>query len=109
MANSAFYDKALADFDGVTNMQRDDWAQSASWIHTMKVERRDEFMRHMESKNVMVSRVHERNDKHSCVKEFQTALPKLEQLVGEMICIPNGWWVSEEDRAYVVDCIRQGW
>jgi hypothetical protein len=27
----------------------------------------------------------------------------------EMVCIPNGWWVSEEDRAYIVDCIRQGW
>jgi dTDP-4-amino-4,6-dideoxygalactose transaminase len=109
MANSAFYDKALAGLDGVTNMQRDDWAESASWIHTMKVERRDDFMRHMESKNVMVSRVHERNDKHSCVKEFQTALPNLEKLVDEMICIPNGWWLSEEDREYVVDCIKQGW
>jgi dTDP-4-amino-4,6-dideoxygalactose transaminase len=109
MDNSAYYDQALVDLDGVTNMRRDDWAQSASWIHTIKVERRDDFMRHMEDKNVMVSRVHERNDKHSCVAEFQADLPNLEILVGQMICIPNGWWISEEDREYVVDCIRQGW
>ena len=66
-------------------------------------------MRHMDSKNIMVSRVHERNDKHSCVAEYQAELPNLEELVTQMICIPNGWWVSEEDRAYVVDAIKEGW
>jgi len=107
--NSAFYDKALADVAGVTNMRRDPWADSAAWIHTIKVERRDDFMRHMESRKIMVSRVHERNDKHSCVREFAAPLPLLDQLSTEMICIPNGWWISAEDRQYVVDCIREGW
>jgi dTDP-4-amino-4,6-dideoxygalactose transaminase len=107
--NAAWYDGALADVPGVTNMRRDDWAESAAWIHTIKVERRDDFMRHMEACNIMVSRVHERNDKHSCVSEFKAPLPQLDQLVTEMICIPSGWWVSEEDRTYVADCIKRGW
>jgi len=107
--NSAWYDQALADVDGVTNMKRDDWAESASWIHTIKVERRDDFMRHMESCNIMTSRVHERNDKHTCVSEFAAPLPQLDKLVSEMICIPNGWWISPEDREYVVECMRKGW
>jgi hypothetical protein len=63
----------------------------------------------MDSKGIMASRVHERNDKHSCVSEFTTSLPHLDQLVGEMICIPNGWWVTAEDREYIVDCIKAGW
>ncbi len=107
--NAAFYDDALDGVDGVTNMRRDPWAESAAWIHTIKVERRDDFMRHMEARKVMVSRVHERNDKHSCVREFAAPLPLLDQLSKEMICIPNGWWVSPEDREYVVECIREGW
>jgi len=107
--NSAWYDRELAGVEGVTNMRRDPWADSASWIHTIKVDRRDDFMRHMESCNIMVSRVHERNDKHSCVSEFVAPLPQLDSLVTEMICIPNGWWVSEEDRQYVLECIKQGW
>lgn len=107
--NAAYYDQALAGVDGVTNMRRDPWAESAAWIHTIKVERRDDFMRHMEARKVMVSRVHERNDKHSCVREFTAPLPLLDQLSKQMICIPNGWWISPEDREYVVECIREGW
>jgi len=26
-----------------------------------------------------------------------------------MLHIPCGWWVSDEQRQYVVDCIRRGW
>jgi len=25
------------------------------------------------------------------------------------ICIPVGWWVSKEDREYIVKCIKEGW
>ena len=107
--NSAWYDQALADVDGVTVMRRDPWAESACWIHTIKVERRADFMRYMEAQNIMVSRVHERNDKHSCVREFQAPLPKLDELAGEMVCIPNGWWITPEDREYIVECMRRGW
>ena len=57
----------------------------------------------------MVSRVHERNDKHSCVSQYTRALPSLDKIVKEMICIPNGWWVSNEEREYIVDCIKGGW
>jgi len=107
--NTAWYDEALANVPGVTNMHRHDWADSAAWIHTIKVERREDFTRHMEACNIMVSRVHERNDKHSCVSQFKAPLPQLDKLVAEMICIPNGWWISDEDREYVVECIKKGW
>jgi dTDP-4-amino-4,6-dideoxygalactose transaminase len=108
-SNAAYFDAELQNIAGVNLMRRDDWADSASWIYTLKVERRQDFMRYMTEKGVMVSRVHERNDKHSCVAEFNAPLPNLDKLSEEMICIPNGWWVSEADRAYIVDCIRQGW
>jgi hypothetical protein len=43
------------------------------------------------------------------VAEFAVPLPKLDQLVSQMICIPNGWWISPEDREYVLECIKKGW
>ena len=66
-------------------------------------------MEHMRDCNIMVSRVHERNDKHSCAREFKTQLPNLDKLVSEMICIPNGWWITKEEREYIVECIQKGW
>ncbi len=63
----------------------------------------------MKECGIMVSRVHERNDIHSCVKKYKADLPNLNNLVKEMICIPVGWWVTPEDRQYIVDCIKGGW
>jgi len=108
-ANSAYFDAELEGVAGITNMRRDDWAESAAWIHTIKAERRDDFMRAMEGHGIATSRVHERNDKHTCVAEFAADLPNVDSLVSEMVCIPNGWWVSEEDRQYIIECIKKGW
>ena len=35
--------------------------------------------------------------------------PTLDKTVPKTISIPVGWWVTEENREYIVDCIRKGW
>jgi len=107
--NANFYNQELADVSGVTLLENKSDRQSSYWIYTMKVERQQDFMDKMKECNIMVSRVHERNDIHSCMSEFKTDLPNLDKLVKEMICIPVGWWVTPEDRQYIVDCIKSGW
>lgn len=108
-ANAAYYDAELANQDGVEILERAPDRESAFWLYTMHVDRRDDFMRKMADAGIAVSRVHERNDIHSCVEEYGTDLPNLEQTVSRMICIPVGWWVTEADRARIVDTIRAGW
>ena len=107
--NADFYNEQLKNIPGVTLMENNSDRKSSYWIYTIKVENRDMFMEHMKECNIMVSRVHERNDKHSCVKEFKSNLPNLDKLTQEMICIPNGWWITPEERQYIVDCIKKGW
>jgi hypothetical protein len=53
--------------------------------------------------------VHERNDKHTAVKEFRSPLPTLDRILPKVVSIPVGWWVTEEERQYIVDCIKKGW
>jgi dTDP-4-amino-4,6-dideoxygalactose transaminase len=81
----------------------------AWWLFTLRVDRRDDFMKAMLDRGVATSRVHERNDKHSCVEEFKVDLPGVDKAVKNMVCIPVGWWVTPEDREYIVDCIKKGW
>lgn len=107
--NAIFYNENLKGVDGVELMENKSDRQSTYWIYTIKVKNRDRFMEHMRDCNIMVSRVHERNDKHTCVSEYKTLLPNLEKLVDEMICIPCGWWVTPEEREYIVECIKKGW
>ncbi len=79
------------------------------WIYTMFVKDQDKFMEKMKKNGIMVSRVHERNDIHSCVKKFKCSLPNLDRIVKEMICIPCGWWVTDEDLRKIVRTIDEGW
>jgi len=108
-ANAHYYNKQLQNVDGVTLLENKDGYDSSYWIYTIKVERQEDFMAAMKEKGIMVSRVHERNDKHSCVKEYRSSLPNLDKVIQEMICIPVGWWVTKEQREYIVECIKEGW
>tara|TARA_Y100000389_G_C17413384_1_gene492254 strand:- start:121 stop:1320 length:1200 start_codon:yes stop_codon:yes gene_type:complete len=107
--NAKYYNEELQGVDGVELLENKEGFDSAYWLYTIKVKRRDKFMEKMNDAGIMVSRVHERNDKHSCVSKYKVELPKLESIVDEMICIPVGWWVTQEDREYIVDCIKKGW
>lgn len=108
-ANAHFYNEALRDVPGVTLLENDPRKDSAYWLYTLRVAGQDDFMNKMKEKGIIVSRVHERNDKHTCVQEYQTQLPNLDKVIQEMICIPHAWWVTEEDRQYIVDTIKDGW
>lgn len=108
-ANAAYYDEQLKDVKGVTLLKREPGHESAFWIYTMLVDDRPGFYKWMKECNIIVSQVHERNDKHTAVREFVTALPVLDRTIGKIVSIPVGWWVSGENREYIVDCIKKGW
>jgi dTDP-4-amino-4,6-dideoxygalactose transaminase len=108
-SNAIFYDNNLTDISGVKLLDRKEGHDSAFWIYSLLVENRDGFYRHMNDCGVAVSQVHERNDKHTCVRDYRTALPSLDKTIGKIVSIPVGWWVSDENREYIVDCIKKGW
>lgn len=108
-ANGKFYNHALANIDGVSLLKYEKDRESSYWIYTIRVQNRKEFIRKMAQCGIAVSQVHDRNDKHQCLQEFRSALPNTDEFCSDMICIPCGWWVSKEDREYIVDCIKKGW
>lgn len=107
--NAEYYRSELINTPGIKLLTEHSDRRSAYWIFTMLVDDRDGFMRKMAEHNIVVSRVHERNDKHSCVKQFRTALPNLDEFSSKMICVPVGWWVTKEDRENIINIIKGGW
>lgn len=108
-SNGKYYDENLKNVPGVTLLERDPRMDSSYWIYSMLVDRKQDFMDYMKNCRIVVSQVHERNDIHSCVREYKTLLPTLDKITPRLISIPVGWWVTEEDREYIVDCIKKGW
>ena len=107
--NGHYYNQNLQDIKDLELMNYSDKLDIPFWIYKIKVKNIDKFMKNMESKNIIVSRVHERNDKHTATKAYQTNLPLLESFIDEMVCIPVGWWVGENERKYILDSIKEGW
>jgi len=107
--NARYYNQELTGESGVEVIQTKQDRLSSYWIYTLLVEDRTSFAHMMGTRGISVSRVHERNDKHTFTKEYRKNLPGLESVIDKMICIPVGWWVTKEDREYIVDTIKGGW
>lgn len=107
--NAASYDVLLKDIDGIELLQFPEYCESSYWLYTIKVKNRNKLMEKLASFGIMSSRVHERNDKHSCVAKFRTELPNLDKAVEEMLCLPVGPWVTAENIKDIVKIIRSGW
>jgi dTDP-4-amino-4,6-dideoxygalactose transaminase len=109
IANANFYNSELLNVHGVRLTQLATDRQSSYWLYTIMVENRSEFCYMMASRGIAVSRVHERNDIHPCVKASHQALPNLEKVIKQQICIPVGWWVTEAQRTFISESIKGGW
>lgn len=114
--NGSSLDRALYNVDGLMQISNSDGgASSAYWIYMIKVEDRENFAKAMKAAGIGVNVAHIRNDQYTCFKNFDYVLnanedrPGLEEFNDKYIAIPCGWWVTDEDREYIVETIKKGW
>jgi dTDP-4-amino-4,6-dideoxygalactose transaminase len=103
------YDIAFAKVPGVTLTQTADDRWSSYWLYTMQVENRSEFINMMTREGISVSRVHERNDKHTFTSEFKCDLPNLDRIIEKQICIPVGFWLDDANVNCIRHAVKKGW
>ena len=107
--NARYYQEHLVQLPGVTQLEPLAHGSSGAWwLYTVRIaaDWRQRFFSHMKSRGVMVSAVHQRNDVHSCVARFASMLPQLNALSEELVCLPVGWWVTEQSRERIVDAVK---
>ena len=107
--NGKYYDQALKNVSGVTIVPYYPHTEPSYWLYTMKVERREDFMKMMEANGITATPLHHRSDTHSVFAESKCSLPNMDEWYRKFVHIPCGWWVDEEDREKIVKAIRNGW
>jgi len=108
--NAAYYRTALQDVPGLTLLQEDPKRKSAYWLFTFRAQNRDGLQQKLQEAGIICGRVHERNDRYTCTQPFRDPdLPGTDIMHREMLCIPVGWWVTNEDRERIVNTIHTGW
>ena len=109
IANGRFFDQSLSGIPGLSLCRWERHAEPSYWFYTVLVEQRDDFIRHLDAHGITASQAHKRNDWHSVFASSRCALPGLDVFYEQMVHIPCGWWVDDEQRQYIADVIRMGW
>lgn len=107
--NGQYYNKNLKNVSGIKLVKELAHVDPAYWLYSLHADRRDDLMRYLAENGVKSSRVHERNDLHTCTQQYKSHLPGVDEAVKTMLCIPVGYWVDKESREYIVDLIKKGW
>ncbi len=106
--NGIYFDKHLKNLKNIKLMKNDDKFNSSYWLYTIRIlnDKKQNFIDKMKEVGITASQVHNRNDIYSSVDEFKEILPNLDILEKELVCIPVGWWLEEEDLNYIVEQIN---
>ncbi|MHC5199185.1 MAG: DegT/DnrJ/EryC1/StrS family aminotransferase [Planctomycetota bacterium] len=106
-ANAAAYHQAFDGLEWIKTLRHDAQHNGAYWLYTLRVKEPRTFMAYMEEKNIVTSAVHARNDTHTMFKDFRANLPGVDEFVSEQVSIPVGWWLTEQERDYIIEAVRQ--
>jgi len=92
------------------HIQIPEWDENCSyWILSIHIlnQRKEEFINYMGSHLISTNPVHYRNDEYDCTADFkENTLPGVNSFTDTQVCIPNGWWLSQDDLDYIVKIIN---
>lgn len=98
------YNEAFKDLDIV--LQHDELnVKPTYWLYTMSLKNADDFIRYMNDNGVECSKVHSRNDTKKMFSDFRY-LPNTFKFDTEHVCIPCGYWLSDNDVNYIIEKVK---
>jgi perosamine synthetase len=103
------YRSALSTIPGVQLFQHSPERQSANWLFSIHVERREEFCRMMTAKEIPVSVVHLRIDRNDVCGGERTDLPQLARFTETHVSLPLHPYLTDDDVKCVTDAVSSGW
>lgn len=107
--NGKYFDVKLQNIPGIELIKYYRASEPSYWLYTLKVENRDGFVKKLTENGIMASELHQRNDLHDFLNDFNQHLPYLDKFYSKLVHIPCGWWVGKEERKQIVDVIKEGW
>lgn len=104
-----YLDVELNGIPGVETVIHYPNTESSYWLYTLKVDRREDFIKMMTDNGFMASEIHKRNDWHTYLNDYPSEMPNLDKFYSKLVHIPCGWWVTIEDCDKMIKLIKKGW
>lgn len=82
---------------------------SSWWLYTLLVNNKDKFIEHMNSRGIQANPVHTRVDKNGAAAGSYSpnSLTYIDVVENHMVCIPIGWWLTDEDTTKIVEAVNE--
>lgn len=106
--NGRHFDDHIARIPGLEVTAFDDRAAPSYWLYTVLSDDSDDIEQRMASIGVAASKLHRPNHLHTVFARDRRPMPGLDAYYRRLTHIPCGWWVTEEDRARIVDALQRG-
>jgi len=103
------YRKELAGVTGIRLLEEKPDRESANWLFTILVERREDFIRMMRSKGIDTHMVHIRCDVYPIFGGERLDLPVMNELESKYVSIPLHMGLSDEDVTKIIETVKEGW
>ena len=107
ISNAEYYQERLKNTNKLTLLKVPNYCKPSWWIYGFLHSHPDALINYLKKNGVQSSKLWKRNDYYTCFKHFRTKriLKGIEKIQNEAIFIPNGWWVSENDRERISQLI----
>lgn len=106
---AARYAERLRDVPGVTLLERRPDRESAYWLFTLLVERREAFILMLRRHRIAASVVHLRIDRHDLYGGRRSDLPSLDRFDEAQVSLPVHEGLAHADVERVIAAVRGGW
>jgi len=80
---------------------------TAAWVSTFLCDDPLGLLEFLREKGIHSSQMHVNNDVYSGFHADPVDLPGVKEFMARHICLPCGWWISEEDMKYMVECVKE--
>jgi len=78
----------------------------AFWGFLVLSEHRDALLLHLKTHGIKSSIFHQRNDWYTGFGTPRAKLPGTELVMKQLLALPCGWWLSDEQIQFIVDAVR---
>ncbi len=103
------YREALRDVPGLELLDQDSDRQSACWLFTVLVERRESFVKALADEGIPCSVVHQRIDRYSVFGGVRNDLKGQREFDARQISLPLHAGLTDQDVGRIVTRIKGGW
>lgn len=108
--NGDYFISELSNVPGIGMLKRPGKVRPSFWVFTLLAERRDDILIKLKKKGINASKIHLRNDFYTCYGTgIQEQLSGVKYFSEHVLCLPSGWWLTDEDKKYIVQSIKMGW